>query len=273
MNKILMIGSAAVICAAAVGCSQEDREEAMTRLGKAGRALNGEVMPDDGEYAEPKIVVEQRRKERIRQNTKWTMENQAKHPIEYCQAQLEEVTKYGEEVEAVVHKLSVSRVTTERTIKECGTKEADLRRFLDEAKAAYRAAEAKNEWPVKIGGFSLTKERTQEKIVDAAARIPSLKARSGKLGNMLVSLDKKQDAVRKEQRKLVLLKERIENTISDLKVKKVIEGEQGIADALNAINDSMQSLGVDYDDPSVEMLMAPDKASEIKVEFDKIMAE
>ena len=47
-----------VIC----GCSREGRDEAIDRLGKAGKALNGEVRPDDKEYGTPNIVAEQQRK-------------------------------------------------------------------------------------------------------------------------------------------------------------------------------------------------------------------
>ena len=43
--------------------------------------------------------------------------------------------------------------------------------------------------------------------------------------------------------------------------------------ALNAINDSLGSLGTNYEDPSVDDLLAPDKASKIKMSFDEIMAE
>ena len=86
------------------GCSKEARDEAMNRIGKAGKALNGEVRPDDKEHETPNIVAEQQRKERIRQNTKWTPENQAKFPVEYCQAMLEQVDKDAKQYEVVMHK-------------------------------------------------------------------------------------------------------------------------------------------------------------------------
>ena len=61
--------------------------------------------------------------------------------------------------------------------------------------------------------------------------------------------------------------------LNDLNLKKVVEGDEGITDALNAINDSLGSLGTNYEDPSIDDLIVPDKASAIKVSFDAIMAE
>ena len=90
MKILTLVGVAAVVgIACYVGCSKESRDEAINRLGKAGKALNGEVYPDDADNGVANIVREQQRKERIRQNTTWTAENIARHPKEYCQAQLE----------------------------------------------------------------------------------------------------------------------------------------------------------------------------------------
>ena len=62
--KWLMIAliASAIVC---VGCSQEDRDEIVERGGNAISALKGETTP--GEKT-PRIVKEQQRKERIRQN-------------------------------------------------------------------------------------------------------------------------------------------------------------------------------------------------------------
>ena len=91
--------------------------------------------------------------------------------------------------------------------------------------------------------------------------------------DVLVQLEKKSVRVSEERRNIVKTKERIQMVLNDLNLKKVVEGDEGIADALNAINDSLGSLGTNYEDPSVDDLLAPDKASKIKMSFDEIMAE
>ena len=124
-----------------------------------------------------------------------------------------------------------------------------------------------------MGGFALAKDKLQERIVEAARRIPAVRARIGTMKNQLVHIEKKAALVTKEQKRVVELRERIETTISDLKLKKVVDGERGIKDALNAINDAMGSLGFDYDYPSIADIMAPDHKTSVAEEFQKIMAE
>ena len=74
MKRLICIAliAAGVFALLTYGCSREGRDEAVNRMGKAAKALNGEVRPNDQKHATPNIVAEQQRKERIRQNTKWT---------------------------------------------------------------------------------------------------------------------------------------------------------------------------------------------------------
>lgn len=256
-----------------VGCSREDREDAINRVGTAAKVLNGEVRANDVEQNVPNIVVEQQRKERIRQNTTWTADNRALHPIEYCQAQLEDLKNHAARLEVTAHEVATKKAEVTREKGNNEGKLSSLGKFLDEAKATYRKCEADNSWPATLGGFALSKEKLQEKIVDAAKRIPAVETRVATLQNQLVQLEKKAALVVKEQQQLADLRERIEATIGDLKLKKVIDGQTGIADSLNAINDAMGSLGAGYDDPSIDDILGTDRKSSVKEDFNKIMSE
>lgn len=110
-------------------------------------------------------------------------------------------------------------------------------------------------------------------MVEANRKIPYLQERIGKRKNMINQLDKNLDVIAAEQKRLVETRERIQNTISDLQLKNVIEGDQGIRDALNAINDSMASLGVDYDDAALSDIIQMPKSASVDAEFEKLMAE
>ena len=255
------------------GCSREGRDEAVNRMGKAAKALNGEVRPNDQEHATPNIVAEQQRKERIRQNTKWTAENQALHPIEYCQAQLEEIDRYARQLEVSKHKLLTNQNTTRRKLAENEAQIKSISAFLDSAKKAYREAEAANQWPMPLNGFSLSKEKAQEKIVDAAQKLPRLKDQIVSQKSMLAALERKSAKVSSAQRQLVATREKVQATITDLNTKKVVDGDRGIMDALQAINDSMGSLGDNVGDPNLEDLVPPDPASSREEAFRAIMAE
>ena len=269
MNAKWMVLAATVAVAAACGCSREGREEAMDRMAAAGRALNG----GDTEGRTPDVVRRQQEAEARRQNREWTQENQAKHPVEYCQAQLETIARNAEELGAVAHKIAVEISKSKRENLDDATQAENLSRFLAEAKAAYRAAEAENRWPVQIGGFSLAQERAQEKIVDASRKIPELKANIAARDNRLAGLQKKLDRVNAEQKQLVELRGRVQATLRSLETEQVIEDDAGIAAALAAIGDSMGALAPEDDNPTLADLTAPDRRSTLAAEFAAIMAE
>ena len=266
----LLIVIAIVGVVVVIGCSQEDRDEIVERGGNALNALKGETTL--GEKT-PRIVKEQQRKERIRQNNTWTPENRAHHPIEYCQAQLEELQRYSRELEARAHEKACAIAAVKRTLGDNGTMEQSLKKFLADAKKAYKECEAANSWPAKLGGYSLSREKTQDKIIDAAQKLSEIKSKTASKQNQLVALEKTLKITQDEQKRIVTIREQVQNMINDLRIKKVIEGDDGIVAALNAIEDNMESLGVDYDDPKVESIIQPDEKATREELFKKIMAE
>ncbi len=269
MYKVAIAGSIAgtLLCC---GCSQDDREEIADRVDNAGRALSGESA--SGERT-PRIVKEQQRKERIRQNTTWTPENRAQHPIEYCQAQLEDIHRYSLELEARVHEKSCAIAAVKREIGNNEAMSQSLAKFLADAKKTYKQSEAANAWPANFGGFSLSREKAEEKIIDAAQKLSELQSKTGIKKNQLVALEKTLKITQNEQKRIVKIREQVQNTINDLRIKKVIDGDNSIAASLNAIEDTMGTLGVNYDDPSVESMVQPDEKATREELFKKLMAE
>ena len=275
MKKLLQIACMVAIIGFVfkVGCSKADRDEAINRVTKVAKSLNGEVRPDDAEHDVPNVVAQQQRKERIRQNTTWTAENRALHPIEYCQAQLEDLNKYAARLEVAAHEKACSIAAVKRTLGDGDTTAQSLKKFLAEAKKTYKECEAANSWPAKLGGYALSREKTQEKIIDAAQKLSEIQAKAGSKQNQLVALEKTLKITQNEQKRVVKIREQIQNTINDLRIKNVIEGDDSIVATLNAIEDSMGVLGVDYDDPKVESIIMPDEKAKREELFNKIMAE
>ena len=265
-----VIGVAAVSVAVVIGCSQDDRDEIAERGGNAWNAIKGETTP--GEKT-ARIVKEQQRKERIRQNNTWTPENRAHHPVEYCQAQLEDLQRYSRELEARAHEKSCAIAAVKRTLGDDDTMEQNLKKFLVDAKKTYKECEAANSWPAKLGGYSLSREKTQEKIVDAAQKIAEIQSRTESKKNQLVALEKTLKITQDEQKRIVKIREKVQNTINDLRIKKVIDGDDSIVASLNAIEDSMGVLGVDFDDPKIESIIQTDEKATREELFKKIMAE
>ena len=265
----LVISVSVVMC----GCSKEDRNEVIDRLGRAGKALNGEVNPDDEEHMVPNIVAEQQRKERIRQNTKWTAENRARHPIEYCNSQLEEISQILSEFSVQSHKYAVEKSRILRMIADDQAELNNIRSFLTTAKSAYREAEASGNWSININGYTLSKEMAQEKIVVASKRVEPLQESISKKRNVLAIIENRLRRIEKEQRNALEIKERLNMTINDLQLKNVIECDNDIVNSLNAIGDAIGALGYDVGEPSVDDLLESGKDSSLKATFESIMSE
>ncbi len=267
MKKVLIVVGVIAIAAVAyyIIAPEEKRDEIIERVENMGRSPEGEHVA--------KIVREQQRKERRRQNNTWTPENRARHPVEYCQAQLEELEKYSRELEARAHEKACTIAGVKRTLGDNDTMEQNLKKFLDDAKKVYKECEAANSWPAKLGGFSLSREKTQQKIVDAAKKLAEVRSATGSKKNMLVALEKTLKITQDEQKRIVKIRDQIQNTINDLRIKKVIEGDNSIVASLNAIEDNMGTLGVDYDDPKIESIIQPDEKTSREELFKKIMAE
>lgn len=259
--------------AAVVGCSEDQREEAIGRTTRAAQALNGNATSDSVQHDIPNIVEKQRKLENIRQNTQWTKENQALHPIEYCQSQLVELDRMSKQLQVQVHSIATAKAATQRKSEDAKSQIESYGRLIKEAKAAYRAAEASNQWPMQLNGFQLSKDRAEQKIVDMAQRLATMRSLVAKSVNQIAAFEKKAVKLENEQRKVIKVRERVQVTLEELKTKQVIDGANGIADALNAINDSMSSLGVDADDPSIDDLAIPDSSAERTKLFKEIMAE
>ena len=265
IGVVAIIGSA-ILC----GCSQDERDEIADRGENAWNALKGETTP--GEKT-PRIVKEQQRKERIRQNNTWTPENRAHHPVEYCQAQLEDLQRYSRELEARAHEKSCAIAAVKRTLGDNETMVQNLKKFVAEAKATYKECEASNSWPATLGGYTLSREKTQEKIIDAAQRLAEIQSGTASKKNQLVALEKTLKITQDEQKRIAKIREQVQNTINDLRIKKVIDGDNSIVASLNAIEDNMGTLGVNYDDPKIESIIHPDEKATREELFKQIMAE
>lgn len=273
--KYIVVASLAAVGFAAIyanGCSRSDQEAVVERVREAGDALLGNP---EGEGREPKIVREQMRKERIRQETKWTPENQARHPIEYCQAQLEETANLAKTHEA-------NMFTYRRTKAELQRRQADETMILEKltnglasCKAAYRQATATSQWPMTFNGYALEKDKAEENIVEMARRIKCQREKLAALPIQIARVDKKLDALAKEQRKIAEIRERLQDAIVNLKTKQVIDGVEGVSSALSAINASLDALdeGADPGTPTIEEMITPSRKDAVNEEFRAIMAE
>lgn len=231
-----------------------------------------ENMAKTGEKT-PSIVASQQRKELVRQDTTWTIENQKKHPEEYCLAQLDELKKIDGQLEIEIHRRGVQRSEMRRKNTDATARVAAYEKFVASAKVAYRQGEAENKWPIMINGIPLSKEKARQKIVEAANKIALEKKLIATTASGLAKLEKKVAYLADKQSKLVQYRDRLNSTLADLKAKKITESENGIEDALNSLNDSLEAFEVSQEDIAIDDLVTPTANAVTDEAFEKIMAE
>lgn len=261
---VILSVTALALLEATSGCSEEKREKLL-------HAVSDSIRPEESGESTPDVVAKQQRRENVRQNRTWTPENQAKYPVEYCQAQAEKLEEHAATLEAGIHKINMAFSDNRRKIIECETRLNALNAFLNMAKAKYREAEANDAFPVDFNGYLLTRHQAQEKIVQASRQIPELRQQKLARENLAGQLEKKKSVLASEQIRVAALKEKVQNTINDLQTKKVMEGNKNLVDVLNALNDSIDSLSGDTSTPSLDDVVTPAPEASLKSEFDAIM--
>lgn len=226
-----------------------------------------------GVHGVPDIVREQQRKERIRQNTQWTAENQAQYPEEYCLAQLEAVRRYSEQLEVSNHKLAVALSATKRKMNEAQTQASVLSRFLEDSRRAYRIAETAKTERVQVNGRRVSRKEAQDAIVEAFQRLQDAQNAMPSQRLLIEKIDVKFQKIAAEQKKLARLNEKIRSTLEDVRMKKVINGKHDIDDALNAISDSMGALQEDPSILTLDELLTPPSDAVRQETFEAIMSK
>ena len=122
---LILLGAIAVAVVAYFFIAPREQREAMLdKVVVLGDSSSGEKTP--------RIVREQQRKERIRQDNSWTPENRALHPIEYCQAQLEEIQRYSNTLEARAHEKGCAIAAVKREIDNTEAMSKAYGKFLAE---------------------------------------------------------------------------------------------------------------------------------------------
>ncbi len=246
--------------------TRASRRDAINRVSDAAQKLNGDV--DDT----PDIVQKQRKREHERQNSKWTLENQRKHPLEYCQAMVEQLDKNAADLDVTLHKYQTAQAAVSR---EIAANEGDVRKyseFLDKAKAAYRVAAEAGKWPVSFNGRELSQDEFKDKIIDADKRLKSASVKIPELRKRLGTLEKREAKATKNQEEISALRERFQSMIRDIELNRVGAETGKLDDTLGSLRDSLFALGqssaVGNED---EDFFSTSPAEEKDAEFNTIM--
>jgi len=261
---LAIVGMIALILIGIYGLSSDETKQTVL--------AHTENMTKSGEKT-PSVVSKQQRKELIRQDSTWTIENQKKHPEEYCLAQLDKLKEINGQFEVEIHRRGVQRSELRRKNIDAKAQVAALEKFVKDAKAVYRKGDAENKWPIIVNGIPLSKEKAKQKIVEAVNKKLLNQKLIATTATGLAKLEKKVAYLTDKQSKLVMYRDRLNSTLADLKAKKITEAENGIEDALNSLNDSLEAFEISQDDVALDDLVVPTAESVTEEAFEKIMAE
>lgn len=197
---------AALLIAATIGagCSQGSREEAIDRVTDAAKTLNGKADKT------PDVVKEQIKKEKERQNSQWTIENVTAHPIEACNAKIEEIDAKIAKAEVAFNRAVSEKASAENAKSIAEADATKYGEFLEKARPAYKAAKESGKWPITVNGYKLGEEAAEDKILAALKKGEEARARSEKAATKIANMEQRRKEVKriiadlKDQREKVL---------------------------------------------------------------------
>ena len=187
----------------------------------------------------------------------WTPEKRVKNPMGYCQSKLEELSSLSEMLEGDYIQLRQAYGKVEAEAVKHRQLEKRLVSFLEEAKVNYRQAEETGKWPVVVQGEKFSRERIQEKILESSERIQTLRESLSQTSNRLELLQRKQQQVFEGLKRIVALRRKTEDLISDLRLKKSIEHGDHVKAVLDELEDALSAMRQDAKMLDLKTLATP----------------
>ena len=203
----------------------------------------------------------------------WTAEERIKNPMEYCQSKLEELSSLSETLEGDYIQLRQAYDKVEAEAVKHRRLKKRLVAFLEEAKVNYRHAEEIEKWPVVVQGENFSRERILEKILESSERIQTLHESLSQTSNRLELLQRKQQQVFEGLKRIVALRRMIEDTMSDLRLKKSIEHGEHVKAVLDELEDVLSAMRQDAKMLDLKTLATPTDSVEQKEKAKAVVGE
>ena len=211
------------------------------------------VISDD-----PAVVRNAAIREAIRQDSTWTSENIRKNPYLFLQDQLRNCDNLKAKIET-------QNITLVRMEKESTRKAEDANsmikrytEFLNEAKAAYKAAEEADKWPVKIKGYEMDEEELDDKIADALERVELAKKEVATNEAILKKIGIRKGVLKTKKRELVTLRRTLSQQAEQVKMNEALAEIGALQDILGTMKDLVLEIDEDPAKLSLDDLTAED---------------
>jgi hypothetical protein len=212
----------------------------------------------------PDVVRDAEIREALRQNGTWTAENIQANPYLFIQDQIRRCDLLKSKIEAQGITLTRLGKQATRTAEDSDAMIARYTRFLEQAKVAYKAAEADNSWPATVNGYELDEEQLSDRIADALERIEL--AKKDRTSNLAIAkkVEIRQGVLKTKARELRSLRLKLVQQAEQVKMNAALAEIGELSDVLGVIKDMMLDIDEDPTQLSLDDLTADDPDSKKK---------
>jgi chromosome segregation ATPase len=193
----------------------------------------------------------------VPENIKWTAEKRVENPAGYCQAKMKELSKMSEKLEENYVQLGRAFNRLDNNDSKHSKHQQWLTAFVEEAKAKYRQAEATGKWPVVVQGETFSKDRLQEKIIDASRRLEELGTYSPETANKLAKLKQQHQCLFEEMQRISSLRKKTNRLLADLRDNDRMETSRALKSSLDDLEDAVKSMSKEVNSLSLATLALP----------------
>ena len=204
----------------------------------------------------PTVVRNAEIREAIRQDSTWTSENIQKNPYLFLQDQIMACDRLKAKIEAQNITLIRMEKKSTRAAEEAISTQSRYEKFLQDAKAAYKAANGK--WPVSINGYDLDEDELNDKIADAMERIELAKKEYKDNTAIAKKVSIRKGILKMKKRDLVNLRMKLVQQAEQVKMNAALAEIGDLKASLGVIQDMMIEIDEDPTKMSVEDLTAED---------------
>ena len=205
---------------------------------------------------EPTVVQKAAIREAIRQDSTWTSENIQKNPYLFLQDQIAACDRLKAKIEAQNITLIRMEKKSTRAAEEATSTQNRYEKFLQDAKAAYKAANGK--WPVSVNGYDLDEDELNDKIADAMERVELAKKEHKDNAAIAKKVSIRKGVLKTKKRELVSLRMKLVQQAEQVKMNVALAELGDLKASLGTIHDMMLEIDEDPTKMSVEDLTAED---------------
>ena len=204
----------------------------------------------------PTVVRNAEIREAIRQDSTWTSENIQKNPYLFLQDQIMACDRLKAKIEAQNITLIRMEKKSTRAAEEATSTQSRYEKFLQDAKAAYKAANGK--WPVSVNGYDLDEDELNDKIADAMERVELAMKEYKDNTAIAKKVSIRKGILKMKKRDLVNLRMKLVQQAEQVKMNAALAEIGDLKASLGVIQDMMIEIEEDPTKLSVEDLTAED---------------